>query len=202
MKCLIATGNPHKTEAIRRILAPYGLELVDLSSYPDIQEPVEDGDTFLANALIKSRYYCQATGLVALADDSGLEVDALGGEPGVHSARYAGGDTPHGVKMARVLELLQGVPREKRTARFKCVAAATFPDGREFHAGGAMEGLIFDHPRGEGGFGYDPIVFLPELGKTVAEISAEEKDKISHRGAAFRELAPFVTNAGKSFSER
>lgn len=192
-KILLATGNPHKTEELRRILGSLPVELVDLGtlegSYP---EPVEDGDTFLANALIKSRYYCKATGLIAFADDSGLEVDALNGDPGVLSARYAGGDTPHSVKMARVLELLKDTPKAERTARFRCVAAATFPDGREFHAEGAMEGIIHDRPVGEKGFGYDPIVYLMDVQKTAAQISAEEKDARSHRGEAFRKLVSQV----------
>ena len=192
-KILLATGNPHKTEELRRILADLPVELVDLSSFdPPIPEPVEDGDTFLDNAFIKSRYYCRKTGLPAFADDSGLEVDALNGEPGVHSARYAGGDTPHNVKMARVLELLEGVPKEKRTARFRCVAAATFPDGREFHGEGAMNGIIHEKPEGIEGFGYDPILYLPDVQKTSAQISAQEKDARSHRGEAFRSLVSQV----------
>ena len=188
MKLLIATGNPHKVEAIQRILGDAPFELVTLRDFPDLEEPEETGTTFLANALLKSRYYCQATGLPALADDSGLEVDAMDGQPGVYSARFAGGDTPHSVKMAKVLELLADVPEEKRTARFRCVAAITFPDGREFHANGSMEGVIASAPSGSGGFGYDPIVYLPEVGQTVAEISAEKKDQLSHRGKAFRAL--------------
>ena len=185
---LVATGNPHKTEAIRGILADYPITLSDLSEHPGIPEPEETGDSFLDNALLKSRYYTKLTGLAAMADDSGLEVDALGGAPGVHSARYAGADTPHSEKMARVLEALKDVPESQRTARFRCVAALTFPDGREYTAEGAMEGLIGPAPRGEGGFGYDPIVFLPELGCTVAELSPQQKDEISHRGKAFRAL--------------
>ena len=188
MKLLIATGNPHKVEAIQRILGDAPFELVTLSEFPDIEEPEETGTTFLANALLKSRYYCQATGLPALADDSGLEVDAMDGQPGVYSACFAGGDTPHSVKMAKVLELLADVPEEKRTARFRCVAAITFPDGKELHADGSMEGVIAPAPSGTGGFGYDPIVYLPELGQTVAEISSAKKDQLSHRGKAFRAL--------------
>jgi XTP/dITP diphosphohydrolase len=191
---LIATGNPHKVEAIRRILGGAHFELVDLSAFPEIEEPEENGVTFLDNAFIKSRYYSKATGLPAIADDSGLEVDALDKQPGVLSARFAGADTPHSVKMARILELLEGVAGENRSGRFMCAAAATFPDGREFHAEGSMEGVIAQEPSGSGGFGYDPIVFLPELGKTVAEISAQEKDRLSHRGKAFRGLISQLLN--------
>ena len=185
---LVATGNRHKTEAIRAILADYPITLTDLSEHDPIPEPVEDGKTFLDNALIKSRYYAEMTGFNAMADDSGLEIDALGGQPGVQSARYAGGDTPHSVKMARVLEEMARVPEGQRTARFRCVASVTFPDGREYHAEGAMEGVIAFEPKGEGGFGYDPIVYLPELGCTVAELTPELKDSFSHRGIAFRRL--------------
>jgi XTP/dITP diphosphohydrolase len=189
LRCVIATGNPHKAESIRRLLKDFPLELVDLSEFEAIQEPVEDGETFLENALIKSRYYSKMTGLVALADDSGLEVDALDGRPGIHSSRFAGVDSPHSEKMAKILSLLGDTPPEKRTARFRCVAAASFPDGRELHDEGAMEGVIGESPRGDGGFGYDPIVYLPEIGKTVAELTAKEKDERSHRAEAFLKLA-------------
>lgn len=185
---LVATGNPHKTEAIRGILAAYPITLTDLSEHDPIPEPEETGESFLDNALLKSRYYAKMTGFNAMADDSGLEIDALGGEPGVHSARYAGAETPHSEKMARVLEAMKDVPEGKRSARFRCVAAVTFPDGREYTAEGAMEGVIGFEPKGDGGFGYDPIVYLPELGCTVAELSPEQKDEISHRGKAFRAL--------------
>lgn len=193
---LVATGNRHKVDAIRGILEGAPVNLVDLSSFPTVAEPVEDGETFLANALLKSRYYAKMTGLPALADDSGLEVDALDGRPGVHSARYAGAETSHAEKMAKLLEELQGVPQERRTARFRCVAALTFPDGREFTADGSMEGVIAMAPQGEGGFGYDPIVFLPQRGRTVAELSAIDKDEISHRGQAFRALLAQLPNDG------
>lgn len=185
---LVATGNPHKTEAIRAILSEYPITLTDLSEHDPIPEPEETGETFLDNALLKSRYYARMTGFNAMADDSGLEIDALDGRPGVHSARYGGANTSHEEKMARVLEELAGVPAEKRTARFRCVASVTFPDGREYTAEGAMEGVIAAAPQGKGGFGYDPIVFLPELGCTVAELTAEQKDSFSHRGIAFRRL--------------
>lgn len=185
---LVATGNRHKTEAIRGILAEYPVTLTDLTEHAPIPEPAEDGETFLDNALIKSRYYSRITGLKAMADDSGLEIDALDGRPGVLSARYAGDNTPHSEKMARILEEMADIPEGRRTARFRCVASVTFPDGREYHADGSMEGVIAFEPRGEGGFGYDPIVFIPELGCTVAELTPEQKDSFSHRGIAFRGL--------------
>ncbi len=191
-RVLIATANPHKTEEIRRILRGLPIELIDLSSLDPLDEPVEDGHTFLENARIKARYYSQHTGLVALADDSGLEVDALDGKPGIYSSRFAGADSSHRVKMAKVLELLQQTPDPKRTARFRCVAVAAFPDGREFHADGAMEGTIHSEIVGGGGFGYDPIVYIPSLSKTVAELTEAEKDDLSHRGQAFRKLLPKI----------
>lgn len=185
---LLATGNRHKTEALRGILADYPITLTDLSEHDPLPEPVENGSTFLENALIKSRYYCRMTGFNAFADDSGLEIDALDGQPGVHSARYGGADLPHSEKMALILKAMAGIPEAQRTARFRCAASVTYPDGREYHAEGSMEGRIAFEPQGEGGFGYDPIVFLPDLGLTVAELSAEQKDSFSHRGVAFRAL--------------
>jgi XTP/dITP diphosphohydrolase len=185
---LVATGNRHKTEAIRGILADYPITLTDLTEQAPIPEPVEDGETFLDNALIKSRYYARLLGMNAIADDSGLEVDALQGRPGVLSARYAGANSSHGEKIARLLEEMAEVPDEQRTARFRCVASVTFRDGREVYAEGSMEGVIAHEPRGEGGFGYDPIVYIPQLGCTVAELSPHQKDSFSHRGIAFRRL--------------
>lgn len=188
LKCLVATGNPHKVEEIRRIVGDAPIDLFTLKDFDPMPEPVEDGKTFLENAIIKSRYYSKATGLIALADDSGLEVDVLNGEPGIHSARYAGEGTPHSAKMKKVLDLLKDTPSPERTARFRCVAAATFPDGTEYHADGAMEGVIHHEMLGEGGFGYDPIVFIPELGKSVAQLASHQKDELSHRGKAFGKL--------------
>ena len=185
---LVATGNAHKAEEFRRIYADAPFQLRDLSHFPPMAEPVEDGDTFLANARIKSQYYCQQTGMIAIADDSGLEVDALNGAPGIHSSRFAGVDTPHPQKIQKLLEMLQDVPEAQRGARFKCVVVATFPDGREFTAEGSMEGRIASSISGDNGFGYDPVFMLPELGQTSADLSEEQKDLLSHRGKALREL--------------
>lgn len=185
---LVATSNPHKTEAIRRLLSEYPLTISDLSEHDPLPVPEENGESFEANALIKSRYYCRLTGCNAVADDSGLEVDALNGEPGIHSSRYGGEEMSHADKMTKILAALEGVPEEKRTARFRCVAAVTYPDGREYYAEGKMEGRIALAPKGDGGFGYDPIFLIPELGQTVAELSPEQKDSFSHRGHAFRNL--------------
>lgn len=185
---LIATSNPHKTEEIRRILARYPVTLIDLLSFPPLPPPIEKGNSFLANAQIKSDYYASALGLTAIADDSGLEVDALNGLPGIHSARYAGDSTPHTEKIRVLLQEMEGIPPTKRSARFCCVTSVTFPDGRHIFAEGAMEGRLALSPAGDLGFGYDPIVELPHLGLTVAQLSPEQKDELSHRGLAFRRL--------------
>lgn len=185
---LIATANKHKIEEISRILSSYPLCFKDLSKFNPIDEPIEDGDSYLANARIKSRYYSKATGLPALADDSGLEVDALEGRPGMLSARYAGAKTPHAEKILRLLQELNESPHKERSARFRCVACLTFPDGKEYYAQGTMEGIIGSEPKGEGGFGYDPILIIPELNSTVAELTSKQKDSYSHRAKALRRL--------------
>jgi XTP/dITP diphosphohydrolase len=154
---------------------------------------VEDGKTFEENALIKARAVCKASGHLALADDSGLEVDALGKEPGIYSARYMGEDTSYDIKNQNIIDRLSGVPDEERTARFVCAMAAVFPDGTEKTFVRNMEGRIGYKIAGENGFGYDPIFYLPEYGKTSAEISPEEKNAISHRGQALRALADYLT---------
>ncbi|MFP4636470.1 MAG: RdgB/HAM1 family non-canonical purine NTP pyrophosphatase [Nitriliruptoraceae bacterium] len=189
----MATANRGKLAEIRAILAPYHLD-VELETMTElgVEPPVEDGDTFEDNALIKARQCVAATGLPAIADDSGLEVDALDGEPGVRSARYAGEPTDDDANNRKLLAALAGVPDERRTARFVCAAALVTPDGRERVVRGTMAGYIVDAPRGDHGFGYDPL-FVSEVvgdGRTNAELTAQEKDAISHRGAAFRALAP------------
>lgn len=148
----------------------------------------ENGTTFEENAIIKARAVCEATGEPALADDSGLEIDYLNKEPGVYSARYAGVDTPYEIKNQMLMDRLEGVPDEKRTARFVCVIAAVFPDGRVITQTGTMEGIIAHEAKGENGFGYDPIFFLPAYGCTSAELSPEDKNAISHRGVALRKM--------------
>lgn len=194
-RVVVATGNAHKLVEIRAILETEGirLDLVSMREF-DLTEPVEDGDTFEANALIKARACAARTGLPALADDSGLEVDALGGEPGVWSARYAGEPSDDARNNAKLVAALAEVPMDQRTARFVSVAALVVPGGDEVTVRGTMEGHIVEDARGEHGFGYDPH-FVSEAagdGRTTAEMAPEEKDAISHRGAAFRALAPHV----------
>ena len=149
---------------------------------------VEDGKTFEENAVIKATAISKMAGCLVLADDSGLEVDYMDKMPGIMSARWMGEDTSYTVKNAKIIENLDGVPDEQRTARFVCAIAAAFPDGRVITKRGTIEGIIGYEERGENGFGYDPIFFLPEYGKTTAELSPEEKNKISHRGRALEQI--------------
>lgn len=184
----IATGNPGKLKDFRELFSPLNIRILSIQEeHPDF-DPEETGKTFEENALLKAREACLLTGLPALADDSGLEVDALGGAPGVLSARYAGTEKSDADNNRKLLEELGDLSPEKRTARFRSVIALCFPDGREYTAGGAVEGLILNGPRGTGGFGYDPLFYVPELEATFGEISLEEKNRISHRARAFREI--------------
>lgn len=191
MRLVLATGNPKKVEELRRILDGLDVELVLMTDL-GLEGAEEDGDTFEENALIKARAVVDATGDAALADDSGLEVDALGGAPGVHSARYAGQPTDDLANNTKLRQQLAGIPPGERTGRFVCVAALVAPDGREWTARGTMEGRILDQPRGHGGFGYDPLFVAEGETRTNAELSPVEKDARSHRGAAFRAIRPRV----------
>jgi len=184
VKLLIATHNPGKIEEYEELLAGLPLEL----TYPaqeglDI-EVAETGASFAENARLKAAAYARASGLVALADDSGLEVDALGGEPGIHSARYAGTGASDKERYRLLLEKLREVPWEERTARFRCVIAVATPGGQVHTAEGTCEGIIAFAPKGEHGFGYDPVFYLQEYGKTMADLPPETKNKISHRARA------------------
>jgi XTP/dITP diphosphohydrolase len=197
MRLLLATRNVKKLDELRRILAPAlpAVEVLGLDDVAPYDEVPESGMTFAENALIKAREAAAHSGLPSVADDSGLSVDALNGMPGVLSARWAG---RHGDDVAN-LELLLGqiadVPSDRRTARFVCAAAAVLPDGRELLVEGTVEGHIIDTPRGTNGFGYDPI-FVPDgETRTTAEMPSDEKDAISHRGKAFRALAPQLAAA-------
>ena len=192
---LVSTTNPHKVSELRAVLGPLGYEVLSLDSLPTLPpEPVEDADTFAENARIKARAYAHATGTPCLAEDSGLEVDALGGAPGVHSARYSGEGGPRAdrdrANNEKVLAALRGVPTEKRGARFVCAMCLAAPDGTVLaESTGTCEGVMATEPRGENGFGYDPLLYLPVLGRTSAELGPEEKNRVSHRGEAARALA-------------
>ncbi len=193
MKLVLATQNAGKIREIKAKLKPLGgIEVLSAAEVPDLPDVVEDGATFRENALKKSRAIAAHTGLPALADDSGLEVDALNGEPGVYSARYAGEGASDRDRNLLVLDRMRDVPDEKRAARFRCVIAITLPSGEEHVADGVCEGIIARSLSGDGGFGYDPIFFLPEFGKTMAEISVEEKNRISHRGRALDRAAEII----------
>ncbi|MCK8501241.1 XTP/dITP diphosphatase [Myxococcus fulvus] len=188
-KLLFATTNKGKLRELRQLVGD-SVEVVSLADLPPVPEPEEDGDTFEANAVKKAVEYARATGLPALADDSGLCVDALDGQPGVLSARYAPGDDK--ARYEKLLSELRGVPDEKRTASFRCALALAWPDGRTHVEEGRCEGRIGHASKGEHGFGYDPVFILLDSGRSLAELTAEEKSGISHRGAAFRKMKPML----------
>jgi XTP/dITP diphosphohydrolase len=194
-KLVLATRNQGKITEFRRILdalAPGEIELIGVDQFPDLVDVEETGSTFEENSLLKARYTAQTTGLPAIADDSGLCVDALNGDPGIYSARWAGAHGDDQANIEKLLVQLKDIADEKRSAHFMCVASLVFPDGREQVAEGRFDGHILRHPVGEYGFGYDPI-FQP-LGFTIssAQMSAEEKDLLSHRGKSLRSIAPHV----------
>lgn len=188
MKAVLASTNRGKAKEIGEMLKDIGVEIVALDEYPSIKLPPETGKTFIENALLKARHVAENTGMTALADDSGLEVDYLGGRPGVRSARYAGEGATDEENFKKLLAELEGVPGEKRGARFRCALALVSPDGREEVSEGVFEGFITEAPRGKNGFGYDPVFFVPEKGMTAAELSPEQKNSLSHRAKALMEL--------------
>ncbi len=188
-RVVLASNNAGKLAELRRILAPLGFDLVSPRELGLAAVPVEDGGDFLANALIKARYWMNATGLPSIADDSGLCVDALGGAPGVDSAIFAGPHATDAENNALLLDRLRGVPDDARGAHYHCTAVCVAPDGQVLTAEGRAEGRVLDAPRGTGGFGYDPVMLEPTSGKTFAELDGDEKDAVSHRGRAFRALA-------------
>ena len=190
-KIIFATGNEGKMREIREILSDLPYEILSMKEAGLVSDPEENGETFEENALIKARALHEALGdqvvdTIVMADDSGLEIDALPDVLGVKSARFMGHDTDYVIKNKRILEMMEGVAEEKRSARFVAAIAAVFPDGREVTKRGVMEGRIGYEISGNGGFGYDPMFFLPEFNKTSADITAEEKNAISHRGKALR----------------
>ncbi len=187
-KIIFATGNEGKMREIREILGDLDYEILSMKEAGVNIDIIEDGETFEENAVIKAKAVMEATGEIVLADDSGLEIDFLNKEPGVLSARYMGEKTSYRIKNQILLDRLHGVPPILRSARFVCVVAAAFPDGRIETRRATIEGRIADKPAGENGFGYDPIFYLPDRKKTTAEISPEEKNEISHRGKALRQI--------------
>jgi len=198
MRLRFATSNPHKLREAREILEPAGVTVEGLDSARPVPEPVEDADSFEGNARLKALGYARALGERCLGEDSGLEVDALGGAPGVRSARYAGAagtrDERDRANNEKLLAALRGVPVAERTARFVCAVCVADPDGTIVaEARGTYEGIVADAPSGTGGFGYDPLLFLPDVGRTSAELTPEAKNARSHRSAALRALVPLLT---------
>ncbi len=193
---VFATGNEGKMREVRMILAGCGARILSMKEAGISADIQENGNTFEQNAMIKAETVGAMTDAIVLADDSGLEIDFLNGEPGVYSARFMGEDTPYEVKNAAILDKLKGVPEEKRTARFVCAIACVLPDGRSLTCRGTMEGIIGYESRGENGFGYDPIFYLPKEGCSSAELSPEEKNARSHRGQALRRMREILENEG------
>lgn len=187
-KIIFATKNPGKMEEIRMILGDLKLPILSMKEAGIDLDIVEDGTTFEENAVIKAKAVAKQADAIVLADDSGLEIDALNKEPGIYSARYMGEDTSYEIKNQNLIDRLEGVPDEKRTARFVCAIAAAFPDGRVITSYGTIEGMIGYESRGNGGFGYDPIFYLPEYGCSTAELTPEKKNELSHRGKALRAM--------------
>lgn len=184
MKIVLATRNENKVREVAQFLEPNGLEAVSLNEFPDFPDIEETGETFKDNAIKKATEACKHTGMMALADDSGLEVDCLNGLPGVYSARFAGLNKSDEDNNNKLLELLEGLPAEERKACFRCVMAVATTEGFVYTTEGVCKGVIAEEPQGEGGFGYDPIFYLPEQEKTFAELDLETKNKISHRAQA------------------
>jgi XTP/dITP diphosphohydrolase len=194
-RLLLATTNPGKIREIRALLDGLALDLVGLGDVPAVEPPEETGITFAENARLKASYYARATGLPAVAEDSGLEVDALGGAPGVNSARYGGPDASYARKFELLHEGLRSAGLETSPARFVCALALADQSTVVFEARGVVEGHIAPAPAGDGGFGYDPIFFYPPYGCTLAQASAEQKSAVSHRGQAFRALRAYLSSA-------
>ena len=187
-KIIFATGNAGKMKEVREILKDLNVEVLSMKEAGIQADVEENGKTFQENAVIKAREIMKISGEVVLADDSGLEIDYLNKEPGIYSARYMGEDTSYRIKNGNLIERLQGVPDEKRTARFVCAIAAAFPDGSVETTEGTIEGRIGYEEKGENGFGYDPIFYVPEFGCTTTELTGEQKNQISHRGKALEAM--------------
>ena len=192
MKIILATQNQGKIRELQELLVDKGIEVLSLLDVPEWEDVEENGETFADNAALKARAAVKRTGLIALADDSGLEVDALGGAPGVYSARYAGEPKDDQRNNDKLLHQLETTSDDKRTARFRCALVMATPSGKEYLTEGAVEGQIIRQRRGQEGFGYDPIFYLPEYSRTMAELTMTEKNKLSHRAQAFRKVIPIL----------
>ena len=197
MKVVFATKNEGKVREIREMLEGTGIEVVSLNAYPKTPEIIEDGSSYLENALIKAKIISSFTGKMVLADDSGLEVDVLDGEPGIYSARYAGEGATDEDNNNKLVEKLKGVAQEKRTAAFHCALVLYRPDGRYKAFEARWPGMIIDEGKGDNGFGYDPIFYIPDRQKTAAQLPPEIKNVISHRGQAFEKLKRYLKEQQK-----
>ncbi len=191
-RLLIATHNKGKLREYQHLLSDLPVEFTYLDEIGITEDVPETGTSFAENAIQKATAYARMSGMLTLADDSGLEVDALNGAPGIHSARYAGPGASDEDRIRKLLEALTNVPPEQRTARFRCVIAVATPQGQVYTAEGSVEGIITDAPRGRHGFGYDPIFYLPDRGRTMAELTPEEKNRISHRARAAERIKPIL----------
>lgn len=197
MKIFLATKNSGKIQELKKMLSQRKFEVKSTKDYPGLPDIEEDGDTFKENAVKKARAAAELTGMLSLADDSGLEVDFLDGAPGVHSARFAGEERSDEANNRKLLMLLNGVPEEKRTARFRCVVAIAEPQGRVYTTEGVCKGIIITKPTGRGGFGYDPLFYVPEYKCTLAEMDMGLKNKISHRGQAVKKAVELLNRLGE-----
>ena len=189
---ILATNNKSKVKEISEMMSGSDITFESLADAGINVEVEETGTTFEENALLKAREICKLSGKTTISDDSGLEIDALDGAPGIYSSRFMGEDTSYDIKNNALIEKLENVADPDRTARFRCCMALVLPDGREFVTEGAMEGIIAREPKGINGFGYDPILFIPEYNRTSAELSSEEKNNISHRGEALRKMIEVI----------
>lgn len=194
-KIIFASNNAGKIREVKEIMQDYGKKIISLEEAGIHVDVEENGTTFEENALIKCRAIHEMTGAMVLADDSGLEIDYLNKEPGAYSARYLGHDTPYDIKNGIILDRLKEAEGQQRSTRYVCAMAAVLPDGTEYTALGTVEGLIAMEPAGNGGFGYDPIFFVPEYEKTMAQLTPDEKNAISHRGRALRALRAVLEQA-------
>lgn len=200
MELVVATGNAGKLKEIRRLLQSCEVKVLGLDQFPDAPDVVEDGETFSANAAKKAETIARLTGLPCLADDSGLTVSALGGRPGVHSARFSGENANDQSNNLKLLEEMASIPEGQRQAAFFCVMALSLPDQPTRFFEGRVEGTILHEPQGDGGFGYDPLFWLPDFNCTMAEMPLDEKNRISHRGQALRQVVEFLSFIQNSVS--
>ena len=198
---VLATRNPHKVREISALLSDTGIDVLSFHDLPDLPDVEEDGETLEENAIKKAEAVVRATDLPALADDTGLEVDALGGAPGVHSARYAGSPRDDTANNRRLVRELAGVPLERRTARFRCAMAFVRDGVVVLETEGSVAGVILDQPRGASGFGYDPHFLIPDLGRTAAELPPDQKNALSHRGQALRAMLARIEALFRSLGE-